>query len=426
MWAALYRRILAILVAAALTLVVIVALREALKYAAADRPPGPNNARHLRVVIYPFIPDYPGFVKDVGERFSATPEGRGVTIDFIDLTDGYYNSSSDKFVGAVPADVYEQDSVLLKDFVDAHKIRTLPSALTPLDGEFVPAAQRRAYLENRLYGYPHWICANFLFYRKGDSAVGSAGTLADLERILGSSSQSPQPLLADFKGGSTLGEFYLMSLFGRYGDWSGVEAHLDGLDASKVNDVVRLAALCRAGHCHSGSRHDAPGSYGRAFARGGGRVLIGYSELLYYVGAEQQLCHQAEGCLCPRDLDAALVPLDDRGVTPMLWVDSYVLSSSCTDQPCEHDAVNFIRFVNSQTTQHQMLTGSPARYLLPARASLYSDPEVLKAAPLYPKLRSLVENAESPSASGLSAKLRVDGNAIDGKLPPPHQSNPCP
>jgi thiamine pyridinylase len=377
---------------------------------------GGYQSSPLRVVLYPFIPDYEGFKRQIAGEFAALPQGKGIAIQFLDLADGYYDPSSQKFVGAAQADVYELDSVLLTDFVNQRKIRQLPSELLPKQGEFLQSAQKRTFIGEVAYGYPHWVCANFLFYRKGDSAVADAATLAGLEQTLGSQEQGQQELLGDFKGKSTLGEFYLMSLFDRYGTWAAVESHLGGLEQTQVNDVMRLAALCRQGYCHDEGRHDKTGSYGGDFARGKARTLVGYSETLYYVGAEKRLCGDADGCLSPDELDAGLVPVDDRGVTPMVWVDSFVISASCTGQ-CERNVLAFVRFVNSEETQRLVLTGSPPRYLLPARASLYSDPTVLKAAPLYPKLKSLVENAESPSSPGLNARLRDDGKAIDGLLP---------
>jgi thiamine pyridinylase len=379
-----------------------------------------GGSRCLRVVLYPYVPDYPGYVRQVATGFSNSPEGAKINVEFVDLTDGYYDPKSPGFVGGTQADIYEIDSVFLKDFVDRHKIRPLPQSVAPKHGEFLATAQRRGSLDCVVYGYPHWVCSNFVFYLKGDAAIASARTLADLERVLGSQDQTREPLLGDFKGKSTLGEFYLMSLFDRYGNWSAVENHLGGLEQSQANDVLRLAALCRKGYCHSKSRHDAAGTYGREFARGKGRVLVGYSEILYYVGAEEQLCEKTAACVSPDDLDVSLVPMDDRGVAPMVWVDSYVLSPSCTGQ-CEQDAVSFLRFVNSEKTQRLALTGSPPRYLLPARASLYADPAVLKSAPLYPKLKRLVENADAPTGPNLNGRLQEDGNTIDGRLPLPAQ-----
>jgi thiamine pyridinylase len=379
-----------------------------------------RRCRLLKVVLYPFIPDYQGFARQVAKKFAASNEGKGIDLEFVDLTDGYYDSTSDEYVGGTTADVYEVDSVLLAELAGAHRIRPLPAALTPSKGEFLETAQRRAFVGDTAYGYPQWVCANFLFYRSDDAGIANAKTLAALEGALGSQAIGGKWLLADLKGKSTLGEFYLMSLFDRYGNWSTVQAHLGTLQREQVHDIVRLAALCDHGYCHDGTRHDFTGAYGREFAHGRGRVLIGYSEILYDVGLENALCSKSDSCLSADNLGVSLVPLDDAGATPMVWVDTLTVASSCTGQ-CESDATAFIRFVNSEQTLRDALIGFPPRYLMPARASVYSDPVVLKAAPLYPRFKSLVENADAPSAEHLNDTLRNYGRNIDACLP-----NGCP
>jgi len=284
------------------------------------------SCRHLRVVLYPYVPDYQGFARQIAKNFKASAEGKDIALEPVDLTDGYYDSKSDEYIGRTTADIYEIDSVLLTDMATAHQIRPLPDAIKPAKDEFIDTAQRRTLIGGTAYGYPQWVCANFLFYRSDDSAIAGAKTLADLEHAMATPGTGSQWLLADLKGSSTLGEFYLMALFDQYKDWSTVAAHLSGLENEEVSDVLRLAALCDHGRCHSATRHAVVGAYGREFAHGRGRILVGYSETLYYVGAENALCSKADNCLSTDALAVKLVPLDDQGVTPMIWVDNFALS----------------------------------------------------------------------------------------------------
>jgi hypothetical protein len=83
------------------------------------------------------------------------------------------------------------------------------------------------------------------------------------------------------------------------------------------------------------------------------------------------------------------------------------------------DAVAFIKYITDDATQLQALTGYPPRYLLPASASLYSNADLLKAAPLYKQLRPLIENAQTPTASNLDQTLRGYGGKLDNDLPAP-------
>ncbi len=62
--------------------------------------------------------------------------------------------------------------------------------------------------------------------------------------------------------------------------------------------------------------------------------------------------------------------------------------------------------------------GVPA-YLLPAEASLYSKPDLLRSAHLYPALKSIIENSVVPSELGLNEELRNLGRVVDDELSKP-------
>jgi hypothetical protein len=85
------------------------------------------------------------------------------------------------------------------------------------------------------------------------------------------------------------------------------------------------------------------------------------------------------------------------------------------------DAAEFIRFMNDDNVYMSILLpqdGVPA-YLLPAKASLYSRQDLLSHAPLYPKLRSIIESSEVPSDLGLNEELRNIGRRVDKDLSKP-------
>jgi hypothetical protein len=177
--------------------------------------------------------------------------------------------------------------------------------------------------------------------------------------------------------------------------------------------------LCDAGFCRSGNYHEAIGFYGSQFARRRARALVGYSEALYYVLWEaENACAAKEKCQTDADLDVAELPLDDQGSKQMSWVDLLTIGTGCNAQ-CLSDATAFISYVNSHATQVQALTGYPPRYLLPARASVYADPSIQKAAPLYRQIRPILEKADTPTALKLDQTLRTYGATLDHNLPAP-------
>ncbi len=371
--------------------------------------------RTLSVVLYPFIPAKADFFLQVKQDFEAKyPD---IALNIIDLSDNYYSSTSDHYIGTTVADVYELDSVFLTDFVTTGRIQELPKDLQLPPSLYLDNAVRGAQIEGKWYGIPHWVCGDFLFFRKDDSALQSVKTLADLEKAIGTTHVPNQGLYIDLKGKSTLGELYLKAAFDRYGDWQNVYPHIQAFDSNLQADLTRTRALCDIGLCRQQSYHDATGFYGHLFAKRRARALVGYSELLYDVLLESSMsCSADEKCVTDADIDVAPLPLDDQGAKPMSWVDSLTINSKC-DAQCRQDAAKFIAFYTSDEMYNKALMSTPARYLLPARADLYNNPALIQHAPLYQKLKPIIEKAAVPTAVGLNDKLREHGKTLDSKLP---------
>ena len=102
----------------------------------------------------------------------------------------------------------------------------------------------------------------------------------------------------------------------------------------------------------------------------------------------------------------------------MSWVDLLVIDKDCTGQ-CLKDATAFIHYLNSEPTLISQLTGWPPRYLMPARASVYQNKDVIKAAPLYAVMRPILERAATPTDRHLGQDLRDYGHMLDKDLPAP-------
>ena len=346
----------------------------------------------------------------------------------LDLRANYYDSTDVNYIGNASADVFELDSVLLRDFVTDGKIREMPKEALLPSAELLSNADRGTQLDGKRYGAAHWVCRNFLFYSVDDAPQKPVKTLTDLESFAGSKTG----LIIDLRGKSTLGEYYLMAALVRYPDWKKVYPDkFDKIDPSIEGDVTALAKYCDNASCRNKVLHDYTGTHGAEFARRRGKALVGYSESLHDVLAETGLCSAADACLPDAKIDVAELPLDDNGSKPMSWVDSFTLSTGCK-AACVDDAVKFISMMNRDDTYMALLfPGSlsfltvekpyprvPA-YLLPAKASLYGNPDLLKAAHLYPKLKTLVENADVPTDRNLNDDLRKIGKQIDKDLDKP-------
>jgi hypothetical protein len=164
---------------------------------------------------------------------------------------------------------------------------------------------------------------------------------------------------------------------------------------------------------------DRLGYYARMFARKKGSAYVGYSESIYYMLTEtMQSCALEDSCLNDLQLNVGLFPLSDRGKTPVGWVDMFVIDSAVKSEKLA-DAADFIRFMLDRETYKAILIpawGEAPRYILPARTELYTDQELLAAAPLYSKILPVISGTVAITANGLNAKLRQIGKNIDKRI----------
>ncbi len=381
-----------------------------------------NNRRPLRVVLYPFIPEFASAAETVKKSFEA--ENPDIELTILDLSSNYYAPGDATYVGQVDADVIELDSVFLADFVHHGKIQELPADFLLPQSDLLSNAYRGSMLEGKRYGAAHWACRNFLFFKSADHPATPIEKLSQLEAYVDPNSSSK--LLMDLRGKLTLGELYLMAAFDRYRDWEHVAPAVQKLDAAVENDLIRLSKLCPSGDCRDQIFHEITGIYGQQFARKRSRALVGYSELLHSLLLEKLSC--GDDCVGDKDIDVADLPLDDNGSVPISWVDSFTVNTSCQGT-CLSDAKKFVRMMNSDDMYLKVLlpsgfsfmkspvaVGPVPAYLLPAKVSLYSNPRLLASAHLYSRLRQLVENAAVPTADRLNDQLRAIGKTIDSDL----------
>lgn len=382
----------------------------------------------IRVALYPFIPEFTYAADTVKRLFEV--ENPDIALTILDLTANYYVPPSEgakdpTYIGDVPTDVYELDSVFLADFVNQNKIQPLPDdMLLPAD-QLLKNAYTGSTLNGKRYGSAHWACGNFLFFTKDSVPAKNPTTIKELAALMGAPAN--QQLLVDMRGKLTLGEFYLGAAVAKYKDFHG---HLSPTDKSLVDDLVSIFNMCPSGSCRDQLYHEDTGLYGRAFALGRSKALIGYSELLHSVLLEGVLngAPPKDG-----DLRVAALPLDDAGISQISWVDSFAIGTGCTGD-CYKASAKFIKFMQRDDIYMKLLLPDepsfltsprgPApvpAYLLPAKASLYANPDLIKAAHLYPELKSIIEIASVPTSIDLNKNLRAVSKDVDAALPKPPQ-----
>lgn len=391
-----------------------------------------TNRRVLKVALYPYVPGKDGMYWKAEREFeSANPD---IDVQYVETGVNYYGGEIADALANKNADVAEIDTVLLEDLADDGLISELPASCIQSNTYF-PHAVEAASVDGKIFGVPHWVCGNFLFFRKDDpeaSRFRAIDSLDDLEQILGRPLSTNECLMMDLRGRSTLGEKYLDALLDKH---QSVEGALKALQCPQPDEEIlrnldRLFALCPGGLCDSDKHHDFGEFYARQFAERECRALIGYSERMYFV--VDHFLHgvkdgepsvgkigwpESEGYKAVGDLDVDVVPaaFSDQGQKMLSWVDVLALRSNLDDQT-RKDALTFIEFFNSESFLCQILVpefGIAPRYLLPARKSVYENNDVRRAAPLYGRFLEIMNESTAVSEDDLNAKLRAIGKSIE-------------
>ncbi len=124
-------------------------------------PSSPDTPTTLRVLLYPYVPDRLSLFQKIEAVFER--EHPGVNLELVeDANDNYYSGGLQK----AEADVYEVDTILLSDLIALKKIAPIEFRASEFTASGVAAVTRNG----KTYAVPHWLCGNFLFYKKGDRA----------------------------------------------------------------------------------------------------------------------------------------------------------------------------------------------------------------------------------------------------------------
>lgn len=398
---------------------------------AADQP----IRRPLRVALYPYVPERAEMYWKVEQEFEdAYP---AIDLHFVDLSASYYSGQLDEALTQGKADVFEVDTVFLHDLVSKMLLEELPGSMLPPD-MFLGVAANAARLDGKVYGIPHWVCGNFLFFRKDDPEAGrfrKLTSLDGLERLIGRPQSQEQSVLSDLRGSSTLGDKYLDALLDTYKTPTEALKHIDPemLDQSAVGALNRLYALCPGGLCDSEKHHEFGQFYARQFAERRCRAIVGYSELLHFtvqhylngvredqpgvgkigfVWNDTMSTYDAVGA---DDIDAVPAMLSDSGMTMLSWVDILSVRNGISEQ-VKKDAYDFILFFSSSDRTVTFLIpeyGHAPRYLLPAHRAVYANPKLLKTAPLYQTFYNIMQSGIAISAPELNGRLRKIGKKLE-------------
>lgn len=270
--------------------------------------------------------------------------------------------------------------------------------------------------DGKTYAVPHWLCGNFLFYKKGGRQIKNVKTWRELNTIL---KQRNESIVMDFKGKSTLGEWYLTALSARYGLHKAQIRVLnsDALDQEAVSDLSLMLQACLPGYCRSDDLHDRTGYYSRAFIAGESGAYVGYSESIHY-GIQYAIdnCTSTSGCITEDDIAVRKLPAlarqdNNDGIG---WVDALAIDARLSGAR-KALALKFIEFIASSDTYKVILQpgrGQAPRYLIPANSNMK-----IEKTSLYLSFYKAHAGRSTGTLPGLNIRLRALGKKLDCKLP---------
>jgi thiamine pyridinylase len=242
-------------------------------------------------------------------------------------------------------------------------------------------------------------------------------TWAGTKQALAASLGGGQGLLIDLMGKTTLGELYFDSSFDSLND---LGAALKAAEDPKkryepaFQAIVDAQSLCGSDFCRVKTLHNTAGGYARHFARKHGAAFVGYSEELFFFLDEVRNQCGTDPCVAESELEVLPFAFSEKGDHPFAFVDSLAINANTCTGDCVDDAAAFIAMMNEDATVTAILLPGekkPPLYLLPARTT--ANKTLDASAPLYPKLRAIIDGAVPVQGAELGRRLRKMGASIN-------------
>jgi thiamine pyridinylase len=228
-----------------------------------------------------------------------------------------------------------------------------------------------------------------LFYREGDKEVEFAQSLTDLYKVIGNTSDSLEKpevnkgMLINLRSGTDCACLYLDAVMDSTRTYSSspVMPAANSLDKEGLGNLSLLRKMAGRNlglHKESTAQPDRP----RWFADGLGRVMVGYSERLYFMPKEAH-----------RKVRARAMPMAQTNAVNLFFVDLLAVNPLVRGERRKL-ALQFINLCTSAETVKACLMPSAedkqSQYLLPVRKRVIDDKELVKVAPLYKDLRAVL------------------------------------
>lgn len=397
--------------------------------ASGDDPPA-KPKQPLRISLFPYVPNQKLIQDTIAKRWSAVHSD--IPLQFVELPtrdrpgfDSYKDDPPDNL------DVFEFDAIGLEYYVRNNYVTPLSLVEVKDSEDILDFAWKGSMVDGRVYAIPRLACTYVLIYRKDDAAITNAVGLPGLYKVLGDGPKElpkgqtePVPedgkgLLIDMSGGTDCACLYLdafADVSGKYSARPKLPTAID-LDTGGLNDLKLLARMAGKPHALFPEPYAAPPKpmplpkRPAWFGAGKGRAFVGYSERLHFI---------------PKDTHANLrvrdLPMADENRVNNLFVDMLGVNSNLRGERRKL-AIELANLCAAKATVLECLTPSddrPSQYLLPVRASVLGDKDLLAKAPLYGDLAKLLDTTTRPRAFRIGPEYRdwldLNKRLIQGRL----------
>jgi len=242
----------------------------------------------IAAALYPYVPDTESFSSAICSAWTASGQSEKLYLIADDnVWDGGYSSNPVYTNGSgtqVPIDVFVYDAMYLEYW----KTQTtpVPASFISDQSDFVSyALSALTQNDGSMLALPMLGCTNIMFYRDGDSGMGSVTTLSDFLSVNPAGVYiSPVPFdetgaMMNMAGKTTIAVDYMVKGFLDTGAWPS----MDPLDQTIIQPMAKIAETASYYNALTGAIPSLPGvedQYVRAgyFSGGYGRTSIGFSE----------------------------------------------------------------------------------------------------------------------------------------------------
>lgn len=354
----------------------------------------------LTVAVYPYVPRLDQFKNVIAEEWKKVqPNVALVWVDKNAWDGGYSNDPAANY------DVFVFDAVYYDYFIKNKNLYALRKDQISNIDDFIPYAINGIMKGgDTFYGIPQLGCGDFLFYRKTDTAVAKASSIAELLSVLkpctyfDTTPSGNIGLMVDFSGSTSSALNYVISLHETTKQFPvPLPVGPNQIDATTAKNIQTIVAMSS----FQDALYKSDSSYQRAiwFNQGHGRAYIGFMESLTQIDPAKLDTIAFKPMLWSNDTTGGQYPLFYADI---IGVNATTVARGTTDL-----AVQLANLMASSDVIVKCFKADGSngpQYLLPLRKSAYTT--LGKDYPLYNDMLSMMQSV-TPTLFNLGENVRT-------------------